>query len=345
MDVLLDMLFTMWAAPAMLWLLLVAPGIVLVFVYAQWRRGKSLARLGNVDLLRSLSANVSTPMRWVRSLMVAAAVSWAVLAAARPQWGTITQLVETAGVDIVILLDTSLSMLAEDVGPNRLAAAKQEVSTFLAGLTGDRVALVPFAGTAFVQCPLTADYSALQLFLREISTGTVQDEGTDLAHAMRVGLNAFAGAEDGRSRVMILLTDGEAHESDPVMQAAERMREEGVVAYAIGIGSSSGELIPMRRGGSTEFLRDQDGRVVKTRLDEATLQRVAVETDGTYFRASPGAMELQEVFDDIEELEQSRRSEEQLVSRVDRYQWPLGIAVVLLLIVPFVPDRRRRVPS
>lgn len=341
MNVILATLTTMWVEPERLWLLVLVPILPVLLGWAQWRRQRSLARLGNLGILGQLTSNVSAGFRWFRTLLLTCAVAWAVIAAARPQWGSVTQIVETKGIDLVILLDTSLSMLAEDIAPNRLTAAKHEVSQFLNRLTGDRVALVPFAGSAFVQCPLTVDYSAIRMFLREINIGTVQDEGTDLARAIETGLGAFIEDADGRNRAMIVFTDGESHDTQAALRAASKAAENSVRIHTVGIGSLDGDLIPIRRNGRADYLRDYQGNVVKTRLDDATLRRVAAETHGGFFRASIAGGELQEILDDINELERARVAEEQLITRVDRYQWPLGVAVICLLIIPFIPERRR----
>jgi len=340
MDTLLTILVHLWADPRWLWGLFLVPGMLVVFLFVQHRRRKVLARLGNLRLLSGLAVGLSGFFRWLRVVILSLALGFAVLAAARPQWGTITQMIRSEGVDLVILLDTSLSMLAQDVPPNRLAAAKHEIASLLDRLRTDRVALVPFAGTAFVQCPLTLDYSAAKLFLDDITTSTIPVEGTAIGTAVRIALRAFAQNAE-QHRVMILITDGEDHESNP-LEAAQQAAKQGVRIYTIGIGSPDGELIPQEgMDGRTEFLRDQEGRVVKTRLDEATLQRIAVETGGKYYRSTAGEMELEQIFEDITGLEHGTHAEEQMVTRVDRYQWPLGVAVVLLLIVPFIPDRRR----
>lgn len=340
MNALLTILTHLWGEPKWLWGLSAVPGVLVVFLIARKRRRMVLARLGNVRLLTGL-AGLSEGLRWLRVTILALGLGFAVLAAARPQWGTITQLVKSEGIDIVILLDTSLSMLAQDVAPNRLAAAKHEIAAFLDGLTSDRVALVPFAGSAFVQCPLTLDYSAAKLFLDDITVYSMPDEGTALGTAIRVALRAFVRDTD-QQRVMVLITDGEDHGSDPI-GAAQQAAEQGVRIYTIGIGSPDGELIPQQGpGGRTEFLRDADGRVVKTRLDEPTLQRIAVGTGGRYYRSTAGEMELDEILRDIRGLATGAHAEEQVVTRVDRYQWPLAASVILLLLVPFIPDRRGR---
>ncbi len=339
MDNLGTILLTMWAAPGWLWCLLVVPVLVAVAAVASVRRRQILARLGNVRLLDRFYGH-GTDLRWLRTALLAVGIGWAVLAGARPQWGAVGQVMQREGVDIVVLLDVSLSMLAQDVAPDRLSAAKHEIGAFVDRLVNDRVALVPFTGSAFIQCPLTSDYAAVRLFLRDIGVYTIPDEGTAVGRAIRVGLEAYP-ERAGRHSTMILITDGEDHDSSP-MDAAREAHARGVRIYAIGIGSSDGELIPIpRRGGGTEFLRDESGSVVKTRLDERNLREIAVETGGAYYRATPDEMELDEIFAAIDGLERSRYEEERFIGRVDRYQWPLGVAVVILLMVPFVPDRRR----
>jgi Ca-activated chloride channel homolog len=339
MNIFLTILVNLWEQPGWLFGLLVVPFCLLVFLVAQKRRKQILARLGNVQLLSSLAAGLSPGLRWLKVVILAVALGWAIIAVARPQWGTITQTIRAKGADIVIVLDTSLSMLAEDVKPNRLASARHEIGRFLDGLATDRVALVPFAGMAYVQCPLTLDYSALKLFLGDITTSTIPVEGTAVGRAITTAMGAFV--DDGRHRVIILITDGEDHDSEP-LEAARDAHKKGVRIYTIGIGSPSGELIPQRtRSGGQEFLRDASGRVVKTRLDEVTLQKIAVETGGKYYRSTSGELELDEIFQDIGQLEKKEFKEQQLTNRVDRYQWPLGLAVLMLLIEPFIPDRRR----
>ena len=338
MNVLLTILVEMWQRPHMLIGLALVPVLLVVFAFAQARRKQVLARLGNLRLLQSLSATLSSGLRWLRASLLAAAVGLAVLAAARPQLGSIMQTIRAEGADIVIALDTSLSMLAEDVPPNRLAAAKHEISTFLNSLTTDRIALVPFAGVAFVQCPLTLDYSAVRLFLSDIDTYTLPVEGTAIGTAIRTGTSAFV--QEGRHRVIILITDGEDHSSEP-LEAARAAGREGIRVYTIGIGSPGGELIPDSRTPG-QFLRDSQGRVVRSRLDEVTLQRIAVETGGRYYRSTAGELELEQILQEINNLEKREFEEEQQISRVDRYQWPLGLAILLFLVEPFIPDRRRR---
>jgi len=342
MDIVLTTLLTMWAAPRWLWGLVLVPAVPLAYLAVEWRRRRALRRIGNPALVARL-VEASRGLRWLRVVLLSFALAFSTLAAARPQWGTVTQIIRTEGMDIVVLLDTSLSMLAEDVPPDRLTAAKDEISAFLDHLTSDRVALVPFAGAAFVQCPLTIDYAAVRLFLRDVTTNTIPVEGTAIGRAIRVGMTAFVGSET-RSRVMILITDGEDHQSDP-LGAAEEAADAGARIYTIGIGSPEGELIPLAgRGAGTgsEFLRDDEGEIVKTRLGEAALRQIATGTGGRYYRSTSGGAELDEIFDDIGTLERSAYGEQRSIVHVDRYQWPLGAALALLVIIPFIPDRRVR---
>jgi len=338
MNTLLTILVHLWKEPEWLWGLFLVPGVLLLFLLVQKRRRSVLRRIGSLPLLTGF-VGLSRALRWLRATVLSLALGFAALAAARPQWGTVTELVRSRGLDVAILLDVSMSMLAQDIPPNRLAAAKHEIATFLGQLTGDRVALVPFAGSAFVQCPLTLDYSAAKLFLDDVNTYSIPDEGTAIGTAIRVGLRAF-GKDTDQERVMVLITDGEDHGSDP-LGAAQEAAHQGVRIYTIGFGSPDGELIPqVGQDGRTEFLRDDEGRIVKTRLDEPTLQRIAVETGGKYYRSTAGEMELEGILNDVSALEGAAHAEQQLVSRVDRYQWPLAVSVILLLVVPFIPERR-----
>ncbi|HOF61080.1 MAG TPA: VWA domain-containing protein [Candidatus Latescibacteria bacterium] len=343
-DILISLVTQLWRDPEWLWGLLLVPIVPLAYFVLEWRVRSLITRLGNLDVLTRSAIEVSTRLRMVRLCLFSGAIAFGFAAAARPQWGSSTEIVHSTGLDIVLLLDTSLSMLAEDLKPNRLESAKLEVATFLDKLKSDRMALVPFAGTAFIQCPLTLDYSALRLFLSDITPYTVSEEGTQIGTAIRTGLKAF-GEGDDRSRVMVLITDGEDQGSNP-LEAAQMAADEGVRIYAIGIGSPEGELIPDTGiDGRPDFLRDDQGSVVKTKLDEEALREIAIETGGEYYRASPGGRELEAILESISDMERTRQGEFQTVARIDRYQTPLACSVLLFLVIPFVPERagtRRR---
>ena len=240
--------------------------------------------------MQKLSETLSRRARAAKSVLILLAVAFLILALARPQFGTRLETVRSEGQDVMVALDVSRSMLAEDVAPNRLERARLEIMRILQRLDGDRIGLVAFAGNAFVQSPLTVDYGAAALFLNAMDTGLIPIQGTNLGEALSVALDAFEeGTRD--HRVLIVVTDGEDHEGE-IEGALERALDEGVQIHTVGIGSLEGVPIPefTASGERSGFIRDDDGAVVTTRLDESTLERVAQATGGRYFPAlGPGA--------------------------------------------------------
>jgi len=320
--------------------LLVIPVIGAFFWMTMRARRNALERFGDLDLVRRLSASVSPRGRIAKGILVLGAVGLSVLALARPQFGTRVETVRSRGQDILVAMDVSLSMMAEDVKPNRLERAKLEVSRMLKLLDGDRLGLVAFAGDAFVQSPLTVDYGAAAMFLAAMEPDLIPIQGTNLGEALSVALDAFEeGSRDHRT--LIVITDGEDHEGE-VEAGVERAVEMGVNIYTVGIGSTDGVPIPEidEAGRRSGFKRDQDGNVVTTRLDEATLIHVAEATGGRYFRAGePGA--LDPLLDEILRGE-GRELEAREVTRFEeQFQIFLGLALLMLLAESVVPDRRR----
>jgi len=233
-------------------------------------------------------------------------------------------------------------MLAQDIQPSRLIRSRHEISGFLEGLKGDRVGLVAFSGEARVLCPLTLDYAAVRIFLNDLEPGYLMP-GTDIAAAMEKGIQAFqGGGSASKYQVMVLLTDGEEH--DPkALQVAEKAATLGITIYTIGIGSRDGVPIPIPDGnGNTQYKKDKFGNIVTTRLDEATLQQIAAKTNGKYYYAGPGEFQLQKVLEDIASREKQNLKGQQLEQYQDRFQWPLSIAVFLLILEVLVADRARR---
>ncbi len=317
--------------------------LLLVFFWLIFRMKKrAMQRFGNLSLLQKLSLSFSPrKQRWKVALFVLA-VFFLLFSLARPQLGTKLTLMKREGVDIVIAMDCSLSMLAEDFKPNRLEKAKQEVNGLIARMQGDRVGLVAFAGVAFVQCPLTIDYSAAQMFLDIMDVNLIPQAGTAVGDAIRTSIKAF-NQKERKYKVLILLTDGEDHDSDP-LKAAEEAAQEGIRIYTIGIGSSQGEPIPIRneRGEVTGFKKDREGNVVVSKLDETTLQKIALTTGGKYYHASSGEMELDKIYDDISKMEKKELEGKLMVQYEDRYQYFLFISIVLLVVEFMISERRGR---
>ena len=275
-------------------------------------------------------------------MLLLVTVSLLVLALARPQFGTRIETVRSQGQDVVVALDVSLSMLAEDVAPNRLDRARLEIMRILRRLDGDRIGLVAFAGSAFVQAPLTVDYGAAAMFLNAMDPDLISLQGTNLGEALTVALDAFEeGTRD--HRVLVIVTDGEDHEGE-IEGALERAVQEEVRIHTVGIGSLEGVPIPDidDRGVRTGFQRDEEGNVVTTRLDEATLERVAERTGGRYFPATATGASLDPLIEEITGGD-GRELEAREVTQFDeQFQIFLGAALLLLLVEAVVPDRRRR---
>jgi len=325
-----------WRDPTSLLALSAVPLLVAFFVWARRRRERALAAFVAAALLPAVAPDVDGRRRTLRWAILTVAVLCLGLALAGPMWGFRWEQVRRQGIDLVIAIDTSRSMLTTDVKPNRLARAKLAVQDLLGELHGDRVALVAFAGGAFLQCPLTLDYAAFAQSLEAIEVGIIPKGGTALAAAIDTSLEAFEGRQ-GNHQALILITDGEDHEGD-VKEAAKRAADRGVKVYTVGIGTTEGELIPAD-GGS--WLKDRAGQVVKSRLDEETLKQIAVDTGGVYLHAAGPSLGLGELYRDYIDTMEKREVASTLEKRYEhRFQLPLAVALVLLALEPAIGERR-----
>jgi len=329
--------------PTALWWLALVPVLTLFLGWAYRARRRALARFAAQPLVDRLTRNVRPVARRWKAVLLVAGILGIILALAQPRWGFEWRQVKRNGVDVFVLLDVSKSMLTEDVRPNRLTQAKFAVEDLLTKLQGDRVGLIAFAGTAFVQCPLTVDYDAFRLALREADPHVIPRGGTAIAAALRTALKAFEAGE-GHDRAVVMITDGEATEGD-TLAAAEEVAKSGARIYAIGVGSVDGELIPVREDGKgMEFLKDREGKVIKSRLDEETLQQLALKTQGIYVRSAAGDFGMETVYDKgIAQLQRKAHEERLQKKYFERFQWPLGLGLALLVIEMFVADRKRLV--
>jgi len=334
-----------FAAPGYLWLLLGLPLLPALFVVWRRRRQRLLRIFGDLPLLRRLSTGTGLERQIVRLILLSFAALFLILALARPQWGSVVEQVARRGVDVIVAVDTSPSMLAEDVKPNRMTQARAAVLQLLDMLRGDRIGLVAFSGAADVTCPLTLDYAAAALFVDVLDTDLIPVKGTAIAQAIRVATAAFESSER-RYKVLILITDGEDHEGD-VEAAARAAAAEGVIIHAVGIGSASGEPIPLRNahGDVTGYKEDGERRKVTTRLDETTLASIAAATGGRYFRSTPEGLELHRVYEEIARMDQRTMSGRLQTAFEERYPIPLGIAVLLFVAEAAISDRRRDQPG
>jgi len=323
---------------------LILIGVFLIGIFVFWalaRKKKLLARFGDLPLLMKTAPYISFARQRTKVILLLLALVFLSLTLARLQFGTHLELLKREGIDVVVALDVSNSMLACDMKPNRLEKAKQEIRSIIDRLAGDRIGLVAFAGEAFVQCPLTLDYSAARMLLEAMDVRSVSVQGTSLSSAIDAARRSFSQKEK-KHKVLLLLTDGEDHEG-AAEDAAKEARKDGIKIYTVGIGSLAGEPIPVldRKGNQVGFKKDEKGEVIVSKLDEMTLQTISLATGGKYYHATAGEMELDRIFSEISKLEK-KELEGTLVTRYDdRYQWPLLIAMLLVLGEFFIPERKK----
>lgn len=325
--------------PQAFWLLLLVPLSALFYFWAFRKKRRALADFAHPALLEKLTSATSWVRQAIKSGLVVSGFLFLALALVQPQFGTQLELIRRRGVDIMVALDTSLSMLAEDIRPNRLIRARYEIESLIDGLDGDRVGLVAFAGRGFVLCPLTLDYGAAKLFLDSVDTNMISVKGTAIAEAIRLATRSF-GSTDLKYKALILITDGENHENDPI-QAAKEAAEAGVRVFVAGVGTPEGELIPIRLGNRVEYMKDTSGNFVKTRLDETTLKEIARISDGAYIRAQSGSVGLELIYQQISEMEKRDLGSRKYTQYQHRYQWPLALALLCFFGEAFLSDRRR----
>jgi Ca-activated chloride channel family protein len=335
-----------FARPELLWLLLLLPVLAAGLLAAAARRRRALDRFagGAANRIRFLD-EVSSHRRAAKALLWLLAAGCAIVAAARPQWGTRLEPITRTGIDVVVAIDTSRSMAAEDVPPDRLGQATHAAASLVSRLAGNRVALITFAGRATLICPLTVDHGAVKLFLDTIEIDSAPVPGTALAEALRVALRAFGEPEraSSRTRAIVLFTDGEDHEGK-LDEALSALKRGGVAVYAVGTGTGSGGPIPLRddHGNVGGYKKDREGRVVTTRLDEEALGAVALKTDGRYYRATPSEIEIEEIARALAGMDAREFGTVLRVRYEERFQIPLGLALVALLAEACLSDRRRK---
>ena len=316
----------------LIWLL---PLLILFYVLAFKSKKRAMARFGNPELLKKLSRNMSRGRQVAKISLILASLLFFILALARPQIGSKIEQVNREGVDVMVALDVSNSMLARDIPPSRLDKAKHVVENFIDRLRGDRIGLIAFAGDAFVQCPLTLDYGAAKIFLDILSPDLIPTPGTAVGKAIGKAIEAF-DQQERKHKVLVLITDGEDHGGD-AMEYAKEAERQGIVIYTVGIGSPEGQPIPEADAGG--FKKDRQGEVVITKLDELTLEKIALQTNGKFYRASSGEAELDDIYNDIGKMEKKALGSFQFSQFEDRFQYFIAIALLLLLIEFLLPER------
>jgi len=274
-----------------------------------------------------------------KTIFVVLAILFLILALTRPRWGYEWENLHQRGVDVIVALDVSSSMLAEDIKPNRLERAKRKISDLLDMMEGDRIGLVAFAGTSFVQCPLTLDYGAARLFLSAIDTQLIPLQGTALGDAIKTSVEAFQ-SKDKKSKALILITDGE-DQMGKALSAAKSASDQGVKIYTIGIGGEIGAPLP-NPSGAGGFRKNQQGEVILSKLDETTLQQIALETGGSYVRSVTGDIDLNTIYKDQikKNIEKKELKSERRKIWQERFQWFIFIALIFLVAETCLSEKR-----
>ncbi|MCK5072264.1 MAG: VWA domain-containing protein [Bacteriovoracaceae bacterium] len=321
-----------------LWFLWFIPGIIVFYFWAFKRKQKLLERFVSNELKERLLFGFSPGRQKLKAFFIIVAMLFAIISLIRPQWGFHWEEVKRKGVDIMVALDVSRSMLAGDVSPNRLERAKREIIDLMNIMQGDRLGLIAFAGTSFLQSPLTLDYGAVRIFLDDLDTSLIPVPGTAIADAIKKASQSFDQA-DKKSRVLILITDGEDHEGDPVL-AAKTASENGIKIYTVGIGAKGGAPIPVQGGG---FQKDRNGEMILTQMNETTLQKIALETGGSYVRSITGDLDLENIYKDITEKVEDKELKSGKRKRFEeRFQWPLILALIFIILEVLVRERSTR---
>jgi Ca-activated chloride channel family protein len=315
--------------------------LLIFYVWAFRKRKSNMANFADKGLLDDLTRSLDIKKQRLKAILILLSVFIMALALMRPQWGFEWKEVKRSGLDILIALDTSNSMLAEDVKPNRLERSKLAIKDLIKKLEGDRIGLIAFSGSAFLQCPLTVDYDGFMLSLNDLDVNTIPKGGTSLSNAIRVGLDSYEGGKK-KYKVLVIITDGEDHEGK-AGEWADMAKKQGIKVFTIGIGTKDGELIPVTDGsGGKVYLKDRGGNVVKTRLDEATLQRIALTTGGSYVRATNTEFGLDLIYAEKLSKMEKREIKSRMVKKFyERYQIPLAFTLILLCLEPFIRERKR----
>lgn len=325
-----------FANPQYFWLLLLVPLVPVIYGILRALRRRRLRTFGDEELVRALMPSWSGAKGWVRIILWSLAFMCFVLGLARPQMGAKLKEHEAKGAEIMICLDVSNSMLAQDYSPSRLDRAKLAISRVVDKLQGDRIGLIIFAGTSFVQLPITTDYVSAKMFLGSIDTGSVPVQGTAIGDAILTAAKGFS-AQSEKSRAIIVITDGENHEDDAV-EAARQAAELGIKIYTIGVGSLRGQPVPV----NGELLKDSQGNIVVSRLDENTLKQIASEGGGAYVHAGNEEFGLSPIIDDIKKMEAEKYNSIIFEDYDEQFMYFFAAALVLLVIEMLIGQRKHK---
>jgi len=327
--------------PVFIWVNVGLTVFSLIFISIYYWKNKSLLAFGSPKLMDKISPRISSALAILKFYLLRIALLCALIAIINPRYGSKEIEARTEGIDIMIALDVSNSMLAEDIQPNRLIRAKMALEQLINNLHGDRLGLVIFAGDAYLQLPITTDYSAAKIFLDDVDSEIIPVQGTAIGSAIDLCIESF-DKENANARAIIVITDGENHEDDAIESAA-KAADDGIKVYTIGMGSQNGAPIPIvKRGRKQGFKKDKEGKTVVSKLNEVALREIAEEGHGAFSRATVNNVGLDNIFEDLDKLDKNEISVRQYADYEDRFQLFLLIAIILLILESIIPDRKTR---
>lgn len=323
-----------------LWGLLIIPLLAIIFTWSRIARRKALKRFGQQEILIQLMPFSSKGRPVFKFIVLMLALAFIITGMARPQFGSKLKKVKREGIELIIALDVSNSMMAEDIQPDRLERAKRAISRLVDRLTDDKIGLIVFAGDAYTQLPITSDYNSAKLFLNSVSTQIVPKQGTAIGAAINLATSSFTPGGNA-NKAIVVITDGENHEDDAVSEAQDAV-EKGIIVHTIGMGLPQGAPIPVIRNGQTDYMKDRDGKVIVTKLNEQMLEQIAAAGDGIYVRANNAQVGLNALFDEINKMEK-----EEMESRIyseynDQFQYFFAVALFLILFEFIILERKNK---
>ncbi len=328
-----------------LYLLALIPVLIIgIIMYSKWQKN-SILKFGDINLLNQLMQSHSIFRKKIKNTLFVLAITFLIVGLSNPQVGTKMEEVKREGVDLMIAIDLSYSMMAQDIKPNRLERAKQAISRLIDKLEGDRIGLVVFAGEAYVQLPITTDYSAAKLFLSTVNTSIIPTQGTKIGNAIDLCSKSF-DKENAQSKAIIIITDGETHDKEAI-ESAKKAKEEGIYIHTLGMGLTKGGPIPIynKYGSTSEFRKDREGNVIITKLNESMLEEIALAGEGTYIRANNSKSGLSSLFEEINKMEKKEIGTMIFTNYKDRFQIFIGISLVLLILNLFFLERKNNIKS
>ena len=328
--------------PDVLYGLILIPLLIIIYLLVRLRQEKVFKRFAEMSLRDYLVPRHSTRRGVFKFVVFLLMIACAILGLANLQSGSKMEEVKREGIDLYIAVDVSNSMNAQDIVPSRLDRSKQAINKLISDLRGDRLGVIVFADKAFVQLPITTDYSAAKMFLSSVNTSSVASQGTAIGEAINLATKSFPN--DERSKAIVIISDGEDHENDAAMEAAREAVKKGIRIYTIGMGLPDGAPIPEynQYGRQIGYKKDRNGSTIVTRLDEDMLRRIAETGGGIYVRANNSNVGLEKIYDDISKMDKTEIDTQVFTDYEDQFQWFIGPAILLLLVLVFMSSGKRR---